>query len=110
MVIDMTNELIIVEQNSPYAIMPVLDMAAAKVRRQTVIEYTRQMMVAGRDFGVVPGTGDKPTLLKPGAEKLASLFGLSPLFELMEREMDWTGERHDGEPFFYMQYLSLKHI
>jgi hypothetical protein len=61
-------------------------------------------MVAGTDFGVVPGTGVKPTLLKPGAEKLASLFGLSPRFDIMEREMDWTGEAHGGEPFFFFQY------
>ena len=100
----MSNELIVVEPGSPYALMPVLDIQSAMARRQTVMEYTRRMMVPKVDFGVVPGTGDKPTLLKPGAEKLASLFGLSPLFEAVERVMDWTGDAHGGEPFFYACY------
>lgn len=101
----MTNEIIMIPNaNDKYAIMPVLDLQHAAARRQAVVEFTRQMMVDGRDYGKIPGTGDKPTLLKPGAEKLASLFGLSPLFEIIEREMDWTGEQHGGEPFFYLQY------
>ena len=102
----MTNEVVVIEQpaGNPYAIMPVLDIHGAMTRRQAVIDYTRALMVSGVDYGKIPGTGDKPTLLKPGAEKLASLFGLSPRFEIIEREMDWTGQQHGGEPFFYMQY------
>lgn len=101
----MSNELVTIQQDSsPYALMPVLDLDAAMARRQAVINFTAKMMVKGRDFGVVPGTGDKPTLLKPGAEKLASLFGLSPLFEAVDRVMDWTGDGHGGEPFFYVAY------
>jgi len=101
----MTNDLIVTTQNdNPYAIMPVLDVQHAATRRQAVIDYTKKMMVTNVDYGVIPGTGTKPTLLKPGAEKLASLFGLSPRFEIIEREMDWTGRDHDGEPFFYIQY------
>ena len=102
----MTNDVVVIEQpaGNPYAIMPVLDIHGAMTRRQAVIDYTRALMVSGVDYGKIPGTGDKPTLLKPGAEKLASLFGLSPRFEIIEREMDWTGQQHGGEPFFYMQY------
>lgn len=42
-------------------------------------EYMRNSMVKGidADYAVIPGTGSKPSLLKPGAEKLARLFGLS---------------------------------
>ena len=101
----MTNDIVVVtEQGNPYALMPVLGLQDAAARRQALIEYPRRMLVSGTHYGKIPGTGDKPTLLKPGAEKLASLFGLSPLFEMMEREMDWTGDAHGGEPFFYMQY------
>lgn len=101
----MTDSTMIVRENSsPYAIMPVLDVQHAAARRQAVIDYTKKMMVENTDYGVIPGTGDKPTLLKPGAEKLASLFGLSPHFDIIERAMDWTGKDHDGEPFFYIQY------
>ncbi len=102
----MSNELVTIQADngSPYAIMPVLDVRQAMARRQAVIDYTRALMVEKVDYGKIPGAGDKPTLLKPGAEKLASLFGLSPLFEKVESVMDWTGDDHGGEPFFYMQY------
>lgn len=101
----MSNELVTIQEaGNPYAIMPVMDIQIAAARRQAVVEYTRRMMVVGVDFGKIPGAGDKPTLLKPGAEKLASLFGLSPHFEIIDREMDWTGEAHGGEPFFFMRY------
>ena len=41
--------------------------------------------------------------MKPGAEKLTTLFGLSPRFEAIERTTDWT-TGPGGEPFFYFQY------
>jgi len=85
------------------AIMPVMGIEQAIARRSAIVEFTKQLMVSGTDFGIIPGT-DKPTLLKPGAEKLTSLFGLSPRFEIVEKATDWTGEQHDGEPFFYFQY------
>ena len=40
------------------------------------------------DFGVIPGT-QKPTLLKPGAEKIAKLLGLADTYEIMEQTMEW---------------------
>ena len=102
----MTNELTIPETNgaNPYAIMPVLDIQLAATRRQMVIDYAAKMMKPGTDYGVIPGTGDKPTLLKPGAEKLASMFGLRPDFDPIETITDWTGENHGGEPFFFIRY------
>ncbi len=33
--------------------------------------FVNQELKSGVDFGLIPGTGDKPTLLKPGAEKIA---------------------------------------
>jgi len=35
------------------------------------------------DYGVIPGTGSKPTLLKPGAEKLCFLFRLAAEYEIV---------------------------
>jgi hypothetical protein len=45
-------------------------------------------MVEGHDFGVIPGT-KKPTLLKPGAEKIAKLLGLADSYEILDRQEDW---------------------
>jgi hypothetical protein len=38
----------------------------------------KEVMVNGEHYGVIPGCGDKPTLLKPGAEKLNLTFRMSP--------------------------------
>ena len=85
--------------------MPVMGIEDAVNRRDAIVVFTRSVMKAGIDFGAVPGT-DKPTLLKPGAEKLCTLFGLTPRFEVVESVTDWTGKIH-GEPFFYFHYRCL---
>lgn len=46
-------------------------------------------MTAGVDYGVIPGTGSKPTLLKPGAEKLGVLFQLDVQ---LENTKTWDGD------------------
>jgi hypothetical protein len=53
-------------------------------------EFTRRIMVRDQDFGEIPGT-NKPTLLKPGAEKLCNFFGLEPEFTPVVEDIDWTG-------------------
>lgn len=50
-------------------------------------------MIPELDYGVIPGT-KKPTLLKPGAEKIAKLLGLADLYEIDDRQEDWE------KPFF----------
>ncbi len=47
----------------------------------------KSVMKDGEDYGTVPGCGDKPTLLEPGAEKLMCLFRLSPRFEREMKEL-----------------------
>lgn len=66
-------------------------------------DFVRQVLKEGTDFGVIPGTL-KPTLLKPGAEKLCRFFGLQPMFDEITAVEDWSGSAHDGEPFFYYRY------
>jgi len=44
-------------------------------RLDAIKEAQKEAMEEGVDYGVIPGT-EKPTLLKPGAEKLAALFML----------------------------------
>ncbi len=45
-------------------------------------------MKDGEHFGRIPGCGDKPTLLKPGAEKLCLTFRLAPTYDVDERNLD----------------------
>lgn len=58
----------------------------AKIRQfQQVI---RQSFVEGHDYGVIPNT-DKPTLLKPGAEKILMLLGLRSEFDIVDSTRDF---------------------
>lgn len=60
----------------------------ASEERAILGEYVKKHMVEGSDYGKIPGT-DKPTLLKPGAEKLLDLFRCTPEFMLMEKVEDF---------------------
>ena len=65
----------------------------AKIQQmQNVVQKT---LKKGHDFGEVPGTS-KPTLLKPGGEKICMLFGLNPEYEFLK-----TTEDYDKEFFSY---------
>ncbi|MEK5272583.1 hypothetical protein NSR00_17880 [Aeribacillus sp. FSL K6-8394] len=52
---------------------------------QMVIQNT---LKANHDYGIIPGTS-KPTLLKPGAEKIQMMFGVTSEFEVVERVQDY---------------------
>lgn len=64
-----------------------LEEAGRRVRM--LKEFVREHMVDGEDYGVIPGTSAKPTLLKAGAEKLNAIFGLAPIVEITNRVEDW---------------------
>lgn len=52
---------------------------------QAVIQNTLKL---DHDYGKIPGT-DKPTLLKPGAEKILMLMGLTSQYEVTEKVEDY---------------------
>jgi hypothetical protein len=83
--------------------MPAMTIESAVERYNAVTEFVSRVLRKDVDYGVIPGT-EKRTLLKPGAEKLTTFFGLSTRFRLLERIEDWTGDEHGGEPFFYYLY------
>jgi predicted RNA-binding Zn-ribbon protein involved in translation (DUF1610 family) len=47
----------------------------------------KEVMIDGHHYGVIPGTDGKKSLLKPGAEKICSLFMLAPSFSVQVREL-----------------------
>ena len=57
--------------------------------RQLVKEYVSRNMSEGVDFGIIPGT-EKQSLLKPGAQKLISLFRCKPLYKLVQEQEDFA--------------------
>ena len=102
----MNNQLAKVEVFPPVKqpeFMPAMTIDLAVERYHALNEFVGRLMRKDTDFGQIPGT-DKLTLLKPGAEKLTTFFGLSTRFQLIERVEDWSGRDHNNEPFFYYLY------
>jgi hypothetical protein len=69
------------------AISPVVDLAPVSTEQmknqvQAIQLAMRDVMIEGTHFGVIPGTGDKPALLKAGAEKIGMLFRIFASFEI----------------------------
>lgn len=70
------------------------------IERAESIRRIKQYLKEGEDYGVIPGT-DKPTLLLPGAQKIAAAFGYVPDYEALPGTTeDWAGQMY-GEPLFY---------
>jgi hypothetical protein len=85
--------------------MPALTVQQASERYNMMVDFTKTVMLENQDFGKIPGVA-KACLYKAGAEKLCTLFGFTPTFQLIERTEDWTGRDH-GEPFFYYFYKCI---
>jgi hypothetical protein len=78
-------------QDSGVVLMPVMNIQAAKARLAEFQEFVRGYLVEGEDYGTIPGT-PKPTLLKPGADKLCELYGLADDFTIESRREDYTAD------------------
>jgi hypothetical protein len=78
-----SSALKIVENLEPATVTQVMQRI---VNFQGVIQKT---LKEGFDYGVIPGTGNKPTLLKPGAEKILMLMGVTSEYEIIERVQDY---------------------
>jgi len=55
-----------------------LTASMVKAQVNLIQEVMAVVMKNGDHYGIIPGCGDKPTLLKPGAEKLCSTFRMAP--------------------------------
>lgn len=65
------------------------DIEQAKIINDAMQTYKERYLKKGIDFDVIPGCGNKPSLLKAGAEKLVRLFKLRPNFEIIDRIVDY---------------------
>ena len=69
----------------------------ASLHYELLHAFVSAQMQQGIDYGTIPGT-KKPTLLKPGAEKLCKLFNLRPNFNLIQSVADFE------KPLFHYHY------
>lgn len=84
---------------SGVALAPVMTIEQARRRLTEIQQFVREAMVQDLDYGVIPGT-KKPTLYKPGAEKLAEFYGLAPTIQVTNRI-----ERWDEPGFFHYEVI-----
>jgi hypothetical protein len=84
--------------------MPLMTVVQAVERKNQVNQFIKKVLVEGEDYGQIPGTNTKKVLLKPGGEKLCSIFGLAPKYVKEVIVEDWTGENHGGESLFSYEY------
>jgi len=56
-------------------------------RVQLIQHVYRKIMIKDVDYGVIPGCGSRPALMKPGAEKLILAFQITPTFQETIRDL-----------------------
>ena len=88
--------LALVEKPTPSLIAPVMNVALARERLLQFQQFVKEYLVEGEDFGTIPGT-PKPTLYKPGADKLCELYGLADEYEVTQRTEDFERGLFDYE-------------
>ena len=57
-----------------------IPLADIKLRLDELKRFVADYMVAGTDYGEIPGTNGRPVLLKPGAEKLKDVYALTDTY------------------------------
>lgn len=92
-------EIAVVEDDAPRAltlaqreqvaglIRPVAPPSEVLAAQNETRELIAKALERGRDYGEIPGT-NKPTLLKPGAERICAAFGAFPRYTVVELEVD----------------------
>jgi hypothetical protein len=66
----------------------VMEPSEAAALDKQLRECMRAVLVTGTDYGTIPGMGDKPSLFKPGAEKLLQWFGFGFTNDEVKTERD----------------------
>lgn len=77
------DELSIVARRDPQELQTALQKIGA------FQELVRTQLQQGRDYGTIPGAGDRKVLLKPGAEKITVLLGLRSRFDIAGKVEDF---------------------
>src|ERR1041384_2930876 len=72
-------------------------------QQQSISELMKRVMQENQHYGKIPGCGDKPALLKAGAEKLCALFRLADSYKVDQIEL---GDDHRE----YRVTCTLTHI
>lgn len=64
------------------------DLSLTEIKNQvnTIQHVMREVMKPDEHYGTIPGCGPKPTLLQPGAQKLALTFQFAPIYQVHQTD------------------------
>lgn len=88
----MAKDLVVVEAKEKELGLVLPDLDTLKEGLTAVRQFqiaVKKLLIEDSDWGIIPGTS-KPTLLKPGAEKITKLLKLADTYEILEKQEDWT--------------------
>ncbi|MBP2635521.1 MAG: hypothetical protein H6Q72_1428 [Firmicutes bacterium] len=89
-----TNEGALVDMNSMGAGEMAARLADMETKLELVQKFFKRVMRKDEDYGIIPGT-EKPSLLKPGAEKLLALYNFASVVKEKKEVRDLkTGYYH----------------
>lgn len=88
-----TEQMPVVSEGDKMSVFtPALEKAKAIELVNQVIDFCKNQMVTDVDYGKIPGVA-KPSLFKPGAEKLRLWFGLMPEFEVNVNKIELADDK-----------------
>ena len=95
-----------INENLPVMIPEKTTLTARGVKEQVQLiqEVMQTVMKDKEHFGTIPGCGNKPTLFKAGAEKLAMTFRFAPQYQ------EIPGSREEDDFITYKIECRLTHI
>ncbi|SDX05183.1 exodeoxyribonuclease X C-terminal domain-containing protein [Tepidimicrobium xylanilyticum] len=88
----MNNNQIVVQESSPIMIIDGIKLDRVQQSMDKIHQFQRVIqntLVEGHDYGQAFYGASKPSLLKPGAEKILMLLGLSSEYEIIEKIQDY---------------------
>jgi hypothetical protein len=79
-----TKEITISENQTAIGCLnePQYSIAQMVAQRESILLLMKKVLKDGEHYGKIPGCGEKKTLLKSGAEKICSYFGLSSKYDI----------------------------
>ncbi len=89
-----------------YKVIQPMNLKSLNETYQMMKSFVSQQMAKDLDYGEIPGT-NKPSLYKPGAEKLQRFFGFSVRTELSHAIEQWDVPiTEDSYPLFHYRYTT----
>lgn len=86
----MANNLTVVDNTALLATINEQDVAQQLKAIATFQAVIKNQFKDNHHYGIIPGTGKKPTLLQPGAQTICTLLGLQPQYEILDKQEDYT--------------------